>query len=168
MVLSGRDAGFSLVELMVVLAIAGLAASAVVLSFSRGDGLARSEGQRLAARLGAARDAAVIGGQPMAVDVDPLGYAFSRRAGGVWAKPGEASLQARAWPAGLVIRLDGGRLDGGQDHRRVIFDGMGMASAAMTVQLAPQGRESVNRDWGGVAVVLARDGEVSLSGGSAP
>jgi general secretion pathway protein H len=163
MVLSGRDAGFSLVELMVVLAIAGLAASAVVLSFSRGDGLARSEGQRLAARLGAARDAAVIGGQPMAVDVDPLGYAFSRRAGGVWAKPGEASLQARAWPAGLVIRLDGG-----QDHRRVIFDGMGMASAAMTVRLAPQGRESVNRDSGGVAVVLARDGEVLLSGGSAP
>jgi prepilin-type N-terminal cleavage/methylation domain-containing protein len=38
MVLSGRDAGFSLVELMVVLAIAGLAASAVVLSFSRGMG----------------------------------------------------------------------------------------------------------------------------------
>ena len=168
MVLSGRDAGFSLVELMVVLAIAGLAASSVVLSFSRGEGLARAEGQRLAARLGAARDAAVIGGQPMAVDVDPLGYAFSRRAGGVWATPGEASLQARAWPAGLAIRLDGG-----QDHRRVIFDGMGLASSTMTVRLAPQGRESGNRESGnreagGVAVVLTRGGDVSLAGGSAP
>lgn len=38
----------------------------------------------------------------------------------------------------------------------------------MTIRLAPQGRQSANRDSGGVAVVLARDGEVSLSGGSAP
>jgi prepilin-type N-terminal cleavage/methylation domain-containing protein len=162
MVLSGRDAGFSLVELMVVLAIAGLAASAVVLSFSRGDGLARSEGQRLAARLGAARDAAVIGGQPMAVDVDPLGYAF--RAGRAVSGPGRGGFVAGK---GLACGAgDPARWGAGPSPGDLRWHGHGQRGDDHPACAA--GARIRQSGSGGVAVVLARDGEVSLSGDSAP
>ena len=52
--------GFTLVELMVVLALVGLAAAAVVLTMPPPDGGTRSEATRFAARVAALRDRAAV------------------------------------------------------------------------------------------------------------
>src|SRR3546814_15820916 len=76
--------GFTLVELMVVLAILALAAAAVVLTIPGEERHVRSEADRLAARLAAARDIAVIEGRSVAVDLAPSGYGFARSVAGAW------------------------------------------------------------------------------------
>src|SRR3546814_13204921 len=86
-----RPNGFTLVELMVVLAILALAAAAVVLTIPGEEQHVRSEADRLAARLAAARDIAVIEGRSVAADLAPSGYGLARRipgAGGpLWEGP---------------------------------------------------------------------------------
>lgn len=151
MALREHPNGFSLVELMVALAIAGLATAAVVLAMGDGrGGSAIGESERLAARLGAARDAAVIGGRVMAFDVSRTGYAFSLRRDGAWQAPDDRRLGAHAWPAGLMIKLNEG-------HRRVLFDSVGMASEALVIDLAQGGTtRQVRLGRDGAVVVLAQ------------
>ena len=82
-----RRNGFTLVELMVVLVILGLAATAVVLAVPEQGGSLIAEAERFAARAKAARDAAIVEARPAALTVDAGGYAFARRSGGEW-RPG--------------------------------------------------------------------------------
>ena len=78
-----RDAnGFTLVELMVVLAIMALAATAVVLTIPGDERSVRSEADRLAARAARARDIAVIGRRHVAGSLGPSGYGVGRRGPG--------------------------------------------------------------------------------------
>ncbi len=56
--------GFTLVELMVVIAILGLATGAVVLALPSGAGDAKREAERLAARLTLTRDMAISDARP--------------------------------------------------------------------------------------------------------
>lgn len=103
--------GFTLVEMMVVLVILGLAASAVVLAMPDAGGSLQSEAERFAARAKAARDAAIIESRAAALDVNAGGYDVSRRADGQW--------QAAAhyeW-------VDGTTVEGG----RTRFDTTGLA-----------------------------------------
>ena len=87
----GNARGFTLVELMVVLTILALAATAVVLTIPGEERSVRSEADRLAARLAAARDVAVVEGRSVAVNFAPSGYGFERRIDGAWAPlPGRA------------------------------------------------------------------------------
>src|SRR3546814_6963837 len=84
---------------MVVLAILALAAAAVVLTIPGEEQHVRSEADRLAARLAAARDIAVIEGRSVAVDLAPSGYGFARRIDGAWGPlPGRA-FERRSWPS---------------------------------------------------------------------
>ena len=81
---SQRRDGFSFVELLVVIAIIGLAATAVILAVPDPGGSVQSEAERFAARAKAARDSAIVEARPIALTLDPEGYAVSRRTGGEW------------------------------------------------------------------------------------
>ena len=79
-----RTQGFTLVELMVVLFIIALAATAVVLAMPEPGGSVESEAVRFAARTNAARDRAILESRPAAVEVGRGGYEVARRVGGAW------------------------------------------------------------------------------------
>lgn len=122
--------GFTLVELMVVLAIMALAATAVVLTIPGEERTVRSEADRLAARLAAARDIAVIEGRSVAVSFAPSGYGFERRISGEWQPlPGRA-FEQRNWPG--EVRFAAGN---GQGAARVLFDRVGISPTPQVVVL---------------------------------
>jgi general secretion pathway protein H len=125
------ESGFTLVELMIVIAILGLAATAVVLTLPGEERTVRSEADRLAARLAAARDVAVIEGHSIAVNFAPSGYGFERRIDGAWQPlPGRA-FEHRSWPNG--IRFVAGD---GQAAARVRFDRIGTSPTPQAVVLS--------------------------------
>jgi general secretion pathway protein H len=124
------DRGFTLVELMVVLAIMALAATAVVLTIPGEERTVRSEADRLAARLAAARDVAVIEGRSVAVNLAPSGYGFERRISGAWQPlPGRA-FEQRNWPGD--VRFAAGN---GQGAARILFDRVGISTTPQAVVL---------------------------------
>ncbi|MDR6834460.1 MULTISPECIES: GspH/FimT family pseudopilin [unclassified Sphingopyxis] len=125
------DRGFTLVELMVVLAIMALAATAVVLTIPGDERSARSEADRLAARLAGARDIAVIEGRSVAVNFAPSGYGFERRIAGEWQPlPGRAFAQ-RNWPGDVRFAVGNG-----QGVARILFDRVGTSPTPQTVVLS--------------------------------
>ena len=122
--------GFTLVELMIVLAIMALAATAVVLTIPGEERTVRSEADRLTARLAAARDIAVIEGRSVAVNFAPSGYGFERRISGEWQPlPGRA-FEQRNWPGD--VRFAAGD---GQGAARILFDRVGISPTPQAVVL---------------------------------
>ena len=126
-----RANGFTLVELMVVLAIMALAATAVVLTIPGEERNVRSEADRLAARLAAARDIAVIEGRSVAVNFAPSGYGFERRIAGAWQPlPGRA-FEQRNWPGEVRFAAANG-----QGAARILFDRVGTSPTPQAIVLA--------------------------------
>jgi general secretion pathway protein H len=76
--------GFTLVELMVVLVIIGLAAGAVVMAIPEPGGSLAGEAERFAARTKAARDTAILESRATMVRIDRGGYDVAGRRGGAW------------------------------------------------------------------------------------
>ena len=79
-----KERGFTLVELMVVLVIIGLAAAAVVLALPDPGGSLAGEGDRFAARARAARDTAILESRAVALQIGRGGYEVARRENDVW------------------------------------------------------------------------------------
>lgn len=132
------EAGFTLVELMVALAIMGLAAAVVVMTLPTGQHAARDEADRLAARLAAVRDLAVVEGRGTAAVLSPSGYGFERRMRGEWAALDGRGFAYRAWPKGIHM----GGAEAGQV--RIIFDRLGTSPTPQALTLEGEGgRESI-------------------------
>ena len=101
-----RAAGFSLIELLVVLVLLALASAAVVLSVPPADPL-REPVQRLAARLAHAQDQAVLRNQGLRVLLDGDGYRFEHRQQGQWQPSSDPALAAQTWPAPTTLVFAG-------------------------------------------------------------
>jgi len=99
---SNRESGFTLIELMVVIVIIGLAAAAVVLAMPDPGGSLQAEAERFAARAKAARDSAIIESRPVALTVTAAGYDIARRSDGEW----RPSAHHR-WAQGTVVEVAG-------------------------------------------------------------
>ena len=140
---TGRSEGFTLVEMMVVLSIVGLMTAVVAVNLpAPGDDLVR-EGERLAARLGAARDNAILGNRETAAVFDTRGYRFVERDGKAWRNLDDKPLTAAAWREGTAIARG----------TRVGFDTVGM-SEAQTLVLANGDHQA--------RIKIAASGEVSI------
>jgi general secretion pathway protein H len=137
-----RVRGFTLVELMVVIVIVGLAASVVVLSMPETGGSLVGEAETFAARAKAARDGAILEARPAAVRIGPGGYDVLRRLDGRWrAEP------AHEWAEGTVAELSGGA-DGS-----IRFDATGLAEPAFV---------TLRRGERQIAVQIGADGGVTI------
>src|SRR5436309_12412570 len=106
--------GFTLVELLVVLVIVGLAAAAVILTMPEPGGSLSAEAERFAARTKAARDDAILDARAATVAIGAEGYEVTRR----------TESAHYDWVAGTEPAIAGGR-DG-----RIRFGATGLADPA--------------------------------------
>ena len=118
-----REAGFTLTELMVVLAIIGLLATVVAMTMTDGRPSGAQEAERFAARLVRARDEALMTNRTVEVAVSSRGYAF--RVGGPqgWTPLEEGPFREVAWsPDTRLLATDA--------VEQVAFDPTGVATPA--------------------------------------
>jgi general secretion pathway protein H len=132
-----QESGFTLVEMMVVIVIFALAATAVVLAMPETGGSLQSEAERFAARAKAARDGAIIESRAAALEVTPAGYDLSRRVDGEWQ------------PAGTYEWVQGTAVEGG----RTRFDSTGLAEPLQV---------TLRRGERWVAVEIRSDGTIHV------
>lgn len=141
-----RQAGFTLVELLVVIAVMGLLAGVAVWRWPSGEQQARADALALASRIAAARDQAVLEGRPLALEVDAAGYRFVQRGETGWQPVAETALRERPWSNG-VRPADSANL-------RLGFDSVGLPDRALDLRLAGS-RSSAT-------VSILADGEVAV------
>ncbi|HYZ47903.1 MAG TPA: GspH/FimT family pseudopilin [Sphingomonas sp.] len=143
-----RESGFTLIELMIVLAIIGLVAAGVVLAIPDPRGRLSDEAERFAACTVAARDLAILEGRPVAVRVTARGYAFDRRQSGAWVPLSDKSFRSQPWSGGTSALVgQGGTI-------RTAFDATGQPSAPASITLVRAGQQ--------VRVRIAADGGVRV------
>lgn len=130
-----HNGGFTLVELMVVLFIIGLAGSAILLTVRSSSGNVGSQASIFASRVAALRDQAVLEARPLAVWVRPSGYGFEERIEGNWQPLTRKTFTTTDWKQPAVAQIGGGRM------QRIAFDGNGLPNAPMNVVLASDGRQ---------------------------
>lgn len=145
------ESGFTLVETMVVLAIVGLMAAVVAVSLPSSEATLVRESERLAARLLAARDHAILANRETSAILDTRGYRFVMRDGKAWKPMDDAPLADAAWRGGtLPVLPENGEI-------RVSFDSVGM-SEAQTLTLINGERRA--------AVRVLGSGEVRVDAGA--
>ncbi len=91
------EAGLTLIEVLVVIAVIGVATGATMMGLNGADRDARaqSEAVRLARNLSLAVDEALISGQPLQLVWDDGGYGFAQWRDGGWQPAGMPGLAAR-------------------------------------------------------------------------
>lgn len=144
-----RSAGFTLIELMVVITIIALVSAAVVLTLPGGEAKLRADAERFAGRVAGARDTAIVAGRPMAVWVSPRAYGFARRVRGQWQPLEDKPFATTPWRDGVVADTQGEQL-------RITFDGTGMTDQPVAVTLYRDGLRQ--------AVTVDADGKVRVVG----
>ncbi len=106
----GRSAGFSLIEILVVIVIIGIVLSIAILSVSLvgGDKAIREEAQRMMALLDVARDESMLQGREFGLELMIGGYRFVELdpISGQWNEIiGDDTLRQRELPEELEIQL---------------------------------------------------------------
>jgi general secretion pathway protein H len=144
-----RQNGFTLVEMLVVVFLIGLAATAVVLSLPGDASKVRDQADRLAARIAAARDAAVLETRPMGLWLRPSGYGFEQRQGGAWQAATGKTFEQVNWQPGTQLSI------GSENQTRIIFDVTGLPSSPLAISL-DQGEAAVK-------VTISAAGDVAVA-----
>jgi general secretion pathway protein H len=142
------DRGFTLVELLIVLVLLGLASAAVMVALPDPRGSVTAEAERFAARAKAAQDRAVIESRAMAIRVTAAGYGFDRRAKGEWEAIDSEPFNDRRWGEGIAAQV------GGSDAARIVFDSTGMADPSV-VTFIREGEQAT--------VTIGQDGSIDVA-----
>ncbi len=146
-----RTAGFTIIELMIVVTLIALATAAVAFALPDPRGRLDDDATRFAARARAAHDMAIIEGRSVSVWVAGSGYGFDRHDAGGWQPIAEKPLRASTWQQGVratVLSQDG--------RERVIFDSTGFANVPLDLELK-RGEERAR-------VRIGSDGSVRVNG----
>jgi general secretion pathway protein H len=122
--------------------VMALLASVVVLTVGSGGRGVATDASRLASRIAAARETAIVSARPVGVWITRSGYGFDIRSGGAW-RPAQKPFETVDWPAGTSIAAEGmaGRqaaLSGGK--ARLVFDNLGLPDSPMNLRLSRGGR----------------------------
>ncbi len=141
--------GFTLVEIMVVVFLIGLASAAVILTLPGDASKLRDQADRLAARIAAARDSAVLETRPMAVWLRPSGYGFEIRQSGAWQAANGKTFVQQEWTSGTILTLGQAR------EARVMFDVTGLPSSPVNIIL--------NQGSANIRVIVSAAGDVSVA-----
>lgn len=145
-----RRAGFTLVELMVVVTIIGLMSGLVVLSLPDSRPSLSTEAERFGARLLRAREEAVMSGRGVEVVVTSQGYHFTHSRNGERRPLAEGPFGPERWaPETLVSSEDG------PTPPPVVFDPTGGADPVEVVLQRDGGRVRVSVDLAGEVRVHA-------------
>jgi general secretion pathway protein H len=98
--------GFSLVEMLVVVAVVGLLASVVVLTLPTMGGAAHEDARRFAARAQVAAQESIISGKPIGLSVDNKAYRFYRFRNGQWqVTDASGSLAEAKWDDDVLLSV---------------------------------------------------------------
>lgn len=143
--------GFTLIELMIVITIIGLASAAAVLAVPDPRGRVRDEAARFAARVDAARDVAIIEGKPVSLWVTTGGYGFDERRGGRWVPMSDKPFLVEQWKEGTRVRLPNG-----EERARLTFDVTGFAEQGLSL--------SIERESSRVSATINASGRARISG----
>ncbi len=140
---TNREAGFSLIETLVVIAIMATAATLIFLTSPSGTPSLEKEADRLAAQLMAKRDFALIQNRPVLIDITADGYETRVRTRTGWAEP-NGKRDYIDWEDGTSIQLPGDRLPGA-----LMFDTIGLTEPT-SITLYRDGRtETIDLDGSG-------------------
>ena len=146
-----RAQGFTLIELMIVITIIGLASAAVVLALPDPRGRLADEAARFAARTRAAHDLAIVDARPVSLWVSQGGYGFDERQDGAWVAMSDKALRVTRWSKGTRAASSPAE---GRD--RVLFDPTGLADRPLDVSLM--------RERERIVVHVGTDGSVRIGG----
>ena len=102
-----RTRGFTLVELLVVLVIIGVAGAAVLLTVPVGRSETELESRRFAAQLRRASEEAILSGRPIGLDIDGETSRFATYAEQVWAPITDGPLAPGTFAAPVTVYADG-------------------------------------------------------------
>ncbi len=142
--------GFTLVEMMIVIAVMALLAGVAVMTVGAPGAGPHDAASRFAGRMAAARDDAVLSGQPISAWVTASGYGFDQLRNGRWENMEQKPFDTVDWGPGMEAGLSGA----GASRARVQFDSLGVADQALTLRLSRAGESA--------GVRIAANGEVTV------
>jgi len=142
--------GFTLVEMMIVFAVAALLAGVVVLTVGSPGPGPKEAATRFASRIAAARDQAIVTGRPISAWMSASGYGFDQLRDGRWEALEQKPFQADDWGPAMQVGLTGAAAS----RARVNFDSLGVADQALALRLSRAGESA--------GVRIATSGEVTV------